>query len=154
MILLQPGSGTAYATSVSVVSAAGVELPPAASLDPPPHAASRVAVTGRAAAGRQDLRMLSIGDLSLQRINGAARHHSKARDQYLGRKTAATDTKPRTGMESATTVDVCNSATTHGDERQDMALGSAGRCMHGAKNNRVRRRAQYGLSRVNELAAR
>src|SRR5258705_13995548 len=161
MILLQPGSGTAYATSVSVVSAAGVELPPAASLDPPPHAASRVAVTGRAGAGRQDLRMLSIGDLSLQGINGAARHHSKARDQYLGRKTAATDTKPRTGVESATTVDVCNSARTHGNEGQDVALGTAGRCMHGAKNNRVRQRAQPGcrrrsrrcLSRLNELAA-
>src|SRR5947208_1492731 len=39
MILLQPGSGTAYATRVSVVSAAGVELPPATSLAPPPQPA-------------------------------------------------------------------------------------------------------------------
>jgi hypothetical protein len=87
--------------------------------------------------------MLSIGDLSLQGINGAARHHSKARDQYLGRKTAITDTKPRTGVESATTVDVCNSARTHGNESQDVALGTAGHCMHGAKNNRDGKDAHF-----------
>jgi hypothetical protein len=57
-------------------------------------------------------------------------------DQYLGKGTAATDTKPRTGVESATTVNVCNSAITHSNERQDVALGIAGHCMHGAKNNR------------------
>jgi hypothetical protein len=68
----------------------------------------------------------------------------------MGKKTAITDTKPRTGMESATTVDVCNSAITHGNERQDVALGAAGCCVHGAKNNRVRQhcspRALAGLA--------
>src|SRR6476660_3555783 len=49
MILLQPGSGTAYATRVRVVSAAGCWLPPATSLDPPPQPATRVAVAARAA---------------------------------------------------------------------------------------------------------
>jgi hypothetical protein len=66
-----------------------------------------------------------------------ARRDGKAMDQYLGNRIAATDPKPRTGLESATTVDVSNSATTHGDERQDVALGTAGRCLHGAKNNRI-----------------
>lgn len=42
------------------------------------------------------------------------------------------------GQGSATTVNVGNSAITHGDECQDMALMTAGRCMHGAKNNRAR----------------
>ncbi len=41
------------------------------------------------------------------------------------------------GLESATTVDISNSARTHGEERQDMALRAAGRCVHGAKNNRI-----------------
>jgi hypothetical protein len=97
--------------------------------------------------------MLSIGDLSLQGGLDGPRYDGKAKDQYLGNEAAATDTKPRTGMESATTVDICNSAHTHGNERQDMALGTAGRCMHGAKNNRVWQPAQFGLSWVNELAA-
>ena len=86
-------------------------------------------------------------------LTGWIRRDSKARNQYLGIQTAATDTRPRTGMESATTVDVCNSARTHGNEGQDVALGTAGRCMHGAKNNRVWQRAQVGLSGVNDLAA-
>ena len=68
---------------------------------------------------------------------GMTRHDGKAMDQYVGHETAATDTKPRTGVESATTVDISNSAVTHGDEGQDMALGAAGRCVHGAKRNRV-----------------
>lgn len=72
----------------------------------------------------------------------------------MGNNAAATDTKPRTGMESATTVDICNSARTHGNEGQDVALGLAGRCMHGAKNNRVAEPAKVGLSRFNELAAK
>jgi hypothetical protein len=94
--------------------------------------------------------MLSIDDLSLQGLRGTALHDSKARNQYLGIQTAATDTRPRTGLESATTVHICNSARTHGNERQDMALGTAGRCMHGAKNNRVWQRAGFGLSEVSE----
>jgi hypothetical protein len=89
----------------------------------------------------------------LQGISGTVRHDSKARNQYLGIQTAATDTRPRTGMESATTVHICNSARTHGNERQYMALRTAGRCMHGAKNNRVWQRAGLGVSEVSELAA-
>lgn len=73
----------------------------------------------------------------MQGTNDEARHVSKAMDQYLGKGAAATDTKPRTGVESATTVNVCNSAITHSNERQDVALGIAGHCMHGAKNNRI-----------------
>ena len=81
---------------------------------------------------------LGIEDLPCRTTSGGdARHDSKAMDQYLDTWIANTDTKPRTGMESATTVDVSNSAITHGNERQDMALGTAGRCMHGAKNNRI-----------------
>src|SRR3954452_21206832 len=97
--------------------------------------------------------MLSIGDLSLQGTNGIARHDSKARDQYLGMKTAATDTKPRTGMESATTTDISDSTESHGNEGHDMASLVAGRCLHGAKDNRVNEHAQVGVSRLNELAA-
>src|SRR5258707_13564230 len=97
MILLQPGSGTAYATSVSVVSAEGCWLPPATSLDPPPQAASRGAVTARAAGGRPGLPISGIGDLSLQGPNGATRHDTKAREQELGRKQTAPAPEPATG---------------------------------------------------------
>jgi hypothetical protein len=93
--------------------------------------------------------MLSIGDLSLRGLTGQLRRDSKVKDQYLGIQTAATDTKPRTDMESATTTDISDSTETHGNEGQDVAALVAGRCLHGAKNNRVRQRAQVGISRVN-----
>jgi hypothetical protein len=51
--------------------------------------------------------------------------------------TAKTDTRPRAGTGSATTSDVSNSASTHGNKGQDMALGDAGRCVHDANRNRV-----------------
>jgi hypothetical protein len=97
--------------------------------------------------------MVDIGDLSLQGINGWARHDSKARNQYVGMETAATDTKPRTGVESATTTDISDSTESHGNEGHDVAPLVAGRCLHGAKNNRVGQRAQVGLGGLNELAA-
>src|SRR6478609_11829129 len=78
MILLQPGSGTAYATRVSVVSALPCPSPPATSLDPPPHAASMVAVRARAAAGSQrDFLMVDIDDLSLRTDGREIRHDGK-----------------------------------------------------------------------------
>jgi hypothetical protein len=40
-------------------------------------------------------------------------------------------------MESATTTDIGDSTETHGNEGQDVATLVAGRCAHGAKNNRV-----------------
>src|SRR5271166_3655741 len=43
----------------------------------------------------------------------------------------STDTGPRAGRKSATTVHVSHSAIAHGNERQDMALAVAGRCVHG-----------------------
>ena len=64
----QPGSGTAYAIRVRVVSA--FPLPassPATSLAPPPHAASRLAERASAAAVRHldvDFRIFCIDDLS------------------------------------------------------------------------------------------
>src|SRR5689334_21578940 len=58
-------------------------------------------------------------------------------DQYLDFGSAATDTRPRTGVESATTTDICDGSKTHGNEGQDMATLVAGRRTHGAKNNRV-----------------
>jgi surface antigen len=84
---------------------------------------------------------------------GESRHNGKAKDQYLGSDAAATDTKPRTGVESATTTDISDSSESHGNEGQDVAALVAGRCTHGAKNNRVLQRCQLGLSRFNELAA-
>lgn len=69
-------------------------------------------------------------------LTGTARHDSKARNQYLGIQTAATDTKPRTGVESATTTNISDSSESHGNEGQDVAPLIAGRCLHGAKNNR------------------
>jgi hypothetical protein len=88
--------------------------------------------------------MLSIDDLSLRGLTEESRRYGKARNQYLGVQTAATDTKPRTGMESATTTDISDSTESHGNEGQDMALLVAGHCLHGAKNNRVWQRAQVG----------
>src|ERR1700750_845539 len=66
MILLQPGSGTEYATNVRVVAGAGPEVPPATSLDPPPQAATSDAVTASAAAARQRRTggTMFMGDLS------------------------------------------------------------------------------------------
>ena len=40
-------------------------------------------------------------------------------------------------MESATTVDIGNSAITNGNEYQNKALFAAARCLHGGKRNRV-----------------
>ena len=77
-------------------------------------------------------------------LTGWIHRDSKARNQYLGIQTAATDTKPRTGVESATTTDISDSTQFHGNEGQDMAALVAGRCLHGAKNNRVWQRAQCG----------
>jgi hypothetical protein len=74
--------------------------------------------------------------------------------QYLGIKEPLPSTKPQTGMESATTTDISDSTESHGDEGHDMAALVAGRCLHGAKNNRVWQCAQVGLSALNELAAR
>jgi hypothetical protein len=56
-------------------------------------------------------------------------------------------------MELATTTDISDSTESHGNEGQVMAALVAGRCLHGAKNNRIWQRAQFGLSRINELAA-
>jgi len=73
-----------------------------------------------------------------------ARHDGKAKDQYFGTDAAATDTKPRTGVESATTTDISDSCETHGDEGQHVATLVAGRCLHGAKNNRIAADTQIG----------
>jgi hypothetical protein len=67
-------------------------------------------------------------------------------DQYLGTVAAATDTKPRTGVVSATTTDISDSTESHGNERHDVAALVAGRCLHGAKNNRVPLTAQVEAS--------
>jgi hypothetical protein len=69
--------------------------------------------------------------------SGWDRHDGKAKDQYSGKATAATDTKPRTGVESATTTDISDSWETHGNESQNMATLVAGRCLHGGKTNRM-----------------
>jgi len=42
-------------------------------------------------------------------LTGWIHRDSKARNQYLGIQTAATDTKPRTEVESATTTDISDS---------------------------------------------
>jgi hypothetical protein len=47
-------------------------------------------------------------------------------------------------MESATTTDVSDSCESHGDEGQDMTTLVAGRCLHGAKNNRIAVSTQVG----------
>lgn len=65
------------------------------------------------------------------------RRDGKKRNQYQGTEIVATDTKPRTGTESATTTDISDSTESHGNEDQDVATLVAGRCLHGAKNNRV-----------------
>jgi hypothetical protein len=70
------------------------------------------------------------------RFERGTRHAGKAMDQ---REREDSDSRHQTadGLESATTVDVSNSASTHGKESQNVALGSAGRCVHGANRNRV-----------------
>jgi hypothetical protein len=55
----------------------------------------------------------------------------------MGAQNAATDPEPRAGVESATTVHIGDSAGTDSDERHDVALDRADRCLHGAKNNRI-----------------
>jgi hypothetical protein len=59
----------------------------------------------------------------------------KAMDQHVG-TAAYADPNAADGVESAATVDVSNSARTHGNEGQDVALSAAGRCVHGGNNNR------------------
>jgi hypothetical protein len=97
--------------------------------------------------------MLSIGDLSLQELRGGSRYDGKVMYQYLGIDSAATDTRPQTGMESATTTDISDGSETHGNEGQDMTTLVAGRRTHGAKNNRVFPGVPFGLSRLAESAA-
>ena len=75
---------------------------------------------------------------------GRVRHGGKAKDQYLGKLTAATDTEPRTGVTSATTTDISDSAQTHGNEGHDVTTLVARCCVHGAKNNRVGLNDQVG----------
>jgi hypothetical protein len=84
-----------------------------------------------------------IDDLSLQGIDGSPSRR-QGEDQYFGTDAAATDTKPRTGMESATTTDISDSRKTNGNEGQDVAALVAGRCLHGAKNNRIPADPQIG----------
>jgi hypothetical protein len=69
-------------------------------------------------------------------------------DQYSGIYSAATDTKPQTGVESATTTDISDGGETHGNEGQDMTTLVAGRRTHGANNNRVFPGIPSGLSRL------
>jgi hypothetical protein len=94
--------------------------------------------------------MLSIGDLSLQGLRGGSRYDGKVTDQYFGNDSAATDTRPQTGVESATTTDISDGSETHGNEGQDMTTLVAGRRTHGAKNNRVFPGVPSGLSRPAE----
>jgi hypothetical protein len=54
-------------------------------------------------------------------LDGRTRHGGKAKDQFKGTRTAATDTEPRTGVESATTTDISDSCESHGNEGQDVA---------------------------------
>src|SRR6478609_8199865 len=61
-------------------------------------------------------------------INNESRRYGEAR---ISRWENSTDTRPRAGRKSATTVHVSDSAIAHGNERQDMALAVAGRCVHG-----------------------
>lgn len=68
---------------------------------------------------------------------GGPPFHGKAIGHYPSGLTISSYTKPRTGIGSATTVHVSNSAITHGNERQNMAALVAGHCLHGAKPNRV-----------------
>jgi hypothetical protein len=50
--------------------------------------------------------------------------------------TAITDTRPQTGMESATTTNISNGGMTHGNEGQNVTTLVAGRRLHGGKPNR------------------
>ena len=65
-------------------------------------------------------------DLSLRAFERETRHNGKELDQ---REREDSDSRHQTadGLESATTVDIGNSAATHRDESQDMALSLAGR---------------------------
>jgi len=63
-----------------------------------------------------------MGNLSLQGDGEEYPDCGKATNQDANRSMATTDTRPPTGMESSTTVDVCNSAITNGNECQDVAL--------------------------------
>jgi hypothetical protein len=47
-------------------------------------------------------------------------------------------------MESATTTDIGDSRQTNGNEGQNVAALVAGRCLHGAKNNRIPADTQIG----------
>jgi hypothetical protein len=47
-------------------------------------------------------------------------------------------------MESATTTDISDSRKTNGNEGQHVAALVAGRCLHGAKNNRIPADPQIG----------
>jgi hypothetical protein len=71
----------------------------------------------------------------------------KAIDQHIRGLTTTTDTKPRSGMGSATTMHISDSASTHGNERQYVAPLIAGRYSHGAKPNRVLPADSLGLVR-------
>jgi hypothetical protein len=73
-------------------------------------------------------------------------------DQYSGIDSAATDTRPWTGVGSATTTDISNGSETHGNESQDVATLIAGRRTHGAKNNREFAGVLFGLGPANESA--
>ena len=82
MILLQPGSGTAYAIRFKVVSASFAALPPATSLAPPPlQAAKTVAVAAMAAAVRQRRawKFMSWAFL-VEFFRGLARHNDNGGD--------------------------------------------------------------------------
>src|SRR5262245_33476796 len=66
MTLLQPGSGTAYATSVRVVWVPDCPLSPATSLAPPPQPARTAALSASAMPLRKRRGVKrNIGDLSL-----------------------------------------------------------------------------------------
>src|ERR1700722_16987060 len=67
MTLLQPGSGTEGETSVSVARAFDGPVLPTTSLEPPPHAASTVAVTVSTAAWRN--RRVSLGNLCTENLS-------------------------------------------------------------------------------------
>jgi hypothetical protein len=71
----------------------------------------------------------------LRAFERETRRNGKEVDQ---REREDSDSRHQTadGLESATTVDIGNSAATHRDESQDMALRGARGCVHGAKRNR------------------
>ena len=120
-----------------MVSALGWSPPPATSLEPPPHAASSVAVTAMAPRRHEGLHRVGHWvTFPCGRLNG--RPVTTAR-RWISVNARHSDSRHQTadGLGSATTVHISNSAITHGNEGQNMALGSAGRCVHGAKRNRA-----------------